>query len=282
MTQAPQLPAATWFVGCGNMGRAILDGWRMAGMSLSPIVVIDPAMPAIEGVRTVATAADAGPAPKLVILGFKPQVIEEVAGQLKTWLTSKTVIVSLLVGVEVASLRNYFPKAGAIIRALPNLPVAVRRGVIALYSDDADDAVRQQMANFFAPLGFAPWMAEEAKVAAVGSVAGAGPAYVARFIAALIKAAEQRGLSHEIASTIALETVFGTAWLAAANNESMDAIARQVASPKGTTEAGLAVLDKEAVLDQLISLAIDAAARRGTELANEAKLASLAEPAHLS
>jgi pyrroline-5-carboxylate reductase len=142
--------------------------------------------------------------------------------------------------------------------------------------------VRQQMANFFAPLGFAPWMAEEAKVAAVGSVAGAGPAYVARFIAALIKAAEQRGLSHEIASTIALETVFGTAWLAAANNESMDAIARQVASPKGTTEAGLAVLDKEAVLDQLISLAIDAAARRGTELANEAKLASLAEPAHLS
>jgi len=138
------------------------------------------------------------------------------------------------------------------------------------------------MANFFAPLGFAPWMSEESKLAAIASVAGSGPAYVARFIAALIKAGEKRGLSREIAAPIALETVFGTAWLAAATSESMDVLAGRVASPNGTTEAGLGVLDNDDVLDQLIALAIDAAARRGTELANEAKLASLAEPAHLS
>jgi len=281
MTQAPELPTPTWFVGCGNMGRAILDGWRGAGISLEPIVVVDPAKPAIDGVKRAATPAEAGPAPKLVILGVKPQMIDEVAGQLKTWLTSKTVVVSLLVGVEAASLRQRLPKAGPIVRALPNLPVAVRRGVVALFSDEADEAVRQQLANLFAPLGFAPWMADEAKLAAVGSVAGAGPAYVARFIDALIKAAEQRGLSREIASTIALETVLGTAWMAAATNESMDAIANRVASPKGTTAAGLAVLDKEQVLDQLIALAIDAAARRGAELAEEARPASLAEPVRL-
>jgi len=281
MTQAPELPTPTWFVGCGNMGRAILDGWRGAGISLEPIVVVDPAKPAIDGVKRAATPAEAGPAPKLVILGVKPQMIDEVAGQLKTWLTSKTVVVSLLVGVEAASLRQRLPKAGPIVRALPNLPVAVRRGVVALYSDEADEAVRQQLANLFAPLGFAPWMADEAKLAAVGSVAGAGPAYVARFIDALIKAGEQRGLSREIASTIALETVLGTAWMAAATNESMDAIANRVASPKGTTAAGLAVLDKERVLDQLIALAIDAAARRGAELAEEARPASLAEPVRL-
>ena len=281
MTQAPELPTPTWFVGCGNMGRAILDGWRGAGISLAPIVVVDPAKPAIDGVKRVATPAEAGPAPKLVILGVKPQMIDEVAGQLKTWLTSKTVVVSLLVGVEAASLRQRLPKAGPIVRALPNLPVAVRRGVVALFSDEADEAVRQQLANLFAPLGFAPWMADEAKLAAVGSVAGAGPAYVARFIDGLIKAGEQRGLSREIASTIALETVLGTAWMAAASNESMDAIANRVASPKGTTAAGLAVLDKEQVLDQLIALAIDAAARRGAELAAEARPASLAEPVRL-
>ena len=281
MTSTPQLPAPTWFVGCGNMGRAILDGWRGAGISLEPIVVVDPAKPAIDGVKRAATPAEAGPAPKLVILGVKPQMIDEVAGQLKTWLTSKTVVVSLLVGVEAASLRQRLPKAGPIVRALPNLPVAVRRGVVALFSDEADEAVRQQLANLFAPLGFAPWMADEAKLAAVGSVAGAGPAYVARFIDALIKAAEQRGLSREIASTIALETVLGTAWMAAATNEGMDAIANRVASPKGTTAAGLAVLDKEQVLDQLIALAIDAAARRGAELAEEARPASLAEPVRL-
>ena len=281
MTQAPELPLPTWFVGCGNMGRAILDGWRGAGISLAPIVVVDPAKPAIDGVKRAATPAEAGPAPKLVILGVKPQKIDEVAGQLKTWLTSKTVVVSLLVGVEAASLRQRLPKAGPIVRALPNLPVAVRRGVVALFSDEADEAVRQQLANLFAPLGFAPWMADEAKLAAVGSVAGAGPAYVARFIDGLIKAGEQRGLSREIASTIALETVLGTAWMAAASNESMDAIANRVASPKGTTAAGLAVLDKEQVLDQLIALAIDAAARRGAELAAEARPASLAEPVRL-
>ena len=281
MTQAPELPTPTWFVGCGNMGRAILDGWRDAGISLEPIVVVDPAKPAIDGVKRAATPAEAGPAPKLVILGVKPQKIDEVAGQLKTWLTSKTVVVSLLVGVEAASLRQRLPKAGPIVRALPNLPVAVRRGVVALFSDEADEAVCQQLANLFAPLGFAPWMADEAKLAAVGSVAGAGPAYVARFIDGLIKAGEQRGLSREIASTIALETVLGTAWMAAASNESMDAIANRVASPKGTTAAGLAVLDKEQVLDQLIALAIDAAARRGAELTAEARPASLAEPVRL-
>jgi pyrroline-5-carboxylate reductase len=278
MTQSPKLPAPTWFVGCGNMGRAILDGWRAAGIDLSSIVAVDPASPTIAGVRTVAAPAEAGPPPKLVILGVKPQMIDEVAGQLRTWLTSKTVVISLLVGVEAASLRERLPKAGAIVRALPNLPVAVRRGVVALYSADADDAVRQQIANLFAPLGFAPWMTDEAKLAAVGSVAATGPAYVARFIAALAKAAEQRGLSAEIAGTIALEAVLGTAWMAATTGEGMEAIARRVASPKGTTQAGLAVLDKEQVLDQLVALAIDAAARRGAELASAAKAASLAEP----
>jgi pyrroline-5-carboxylate reductase len=111
----------------------------------------------------------------------------------------------------------------------------------------------------------------------VGSVAGAGPAYVARFIAALAKAGEQRGLSPETAAIIARETVLGTAWMAATTGETMDEIARQVASPKGTTEAGLKVLDHDQVLDQLIAVTIEAAAKRGTEIAAEAKGANLAQ-----
>ena len=136
---------------------------------------------------------------------------------------------------------------------MPNLPVAIRRGVIALYSEDADDALKQQLGDLFVALGLGMWAADEAKFAAIGSVAGAGPAYVARFIAALAKAGEKRGLSQEIASTIALETVLGTAWMAASAGETMDSIARRVASPKGTTEAGLAVLDRDGVLDELVA-----------------------------
>jgi pyrroline-5-carboxylate reductase len=165
---------------------------------------------------------------------------------------------------------------------MPNLPVSIRRGVVALYSEDADDELRQQLAEIFAPLGFAPWMPDEAKFAAVGSVAGAGPAYVARFIAALTKAGVERGLSQEIASTISLETVLGTAWMAASTGETMEDVARRVASPKGTTEAGLSVLDRDRVLDQLISVTIQAAAKRGAELAEDAKEPSLAEAARLS
>src|SRR5205814_6978271 len=158
-------------------------------------------------------------------------------------LTAKTVLVSILAGVEAASLRERFPGVAAIVRVMPNLPVAVRRGVVGLYSADADDKLAKQLGELFVALGFAAWMADEAKLAVLGSVAGAGPAYVARFIDALTKAGEGRGLSHEMASTIARETVLGTAWMAAASGEDMASIAKRVASPKGTTEAGLKVLD---------------------------------------
>jgi pyrroline-5-carboxylate reductase len=245
-------------------------------------VVIRPSGTAVDRVRTVTSATEAGAAPRLVILAVKPQKLDEVADQLRTWLTSRTAVVSLLAGVEVASLRQRFPRAGAIVRAMPNLPVAMRRGVVALYSEDVDEALKEQLGNAFTALGWAMWMADEDKFAAVGSVAGAGPAYVARFIAALAKAGEQRGLSPETAMTIARETVLGTAWMAAATGESMDGIARRVASPNGTTEAGLAVLDRDDVLDQLVAVTIDAAARRSRELAQEAKCASLAGERQLS
>ena len=282
MSETPRLPVPTWFVGCGNMGQAIVAGWRSAGIDLSSAAVIRPSGLPVEGVRTVASFAEAGPQPRLVILAVKPQKLAEVAEQLRPWLTSKAGMVSLLAGVELATLRTHFPRAAAIVRAMPNLGVAIRRGVIALVGGDADDALRLQLSTIFAPLGFAPWMADESKFAAVGAVAGAGPAYVARFVAALTKAGEQRGLSHAIASTIALETVLGTAWMAATTGEDMESVARRVASPKGTTEAGLAVLDRDQVLDALLAAAIDAASRRGGELAEEAKSASLAADAQLS
>lgn len=282
MSSGPSLPVPTWFVGCGNMGGAIVAGWRVAGVDLSSAVAIRPSGVPVEGLRTVPTIGDAGRAPQLVILGFKPQKLDEIAPQLRTFLTAKTVVVSMLAGVEAASLRERFPGAAAIVRVMPNLPVAIRRGVVALFSEDADQATRQLLSNIFAPLGYAPWVTDEAKLAAVGSVAGAGPAYVARFIAALSKAGEKRGLSRELADTLALETVLGTAWMAATLNENIASIAQRVASPKGTTEAGLAVLDHDEVLDKLIALTIEAAGRRGAELAEEARARPLAESARLS
>ncbi len=240
-----QLPSPTWFVGCGNMAGAMIDGWRSAGVDFSNAVAIRPSGKPVEGVRTVASMEEAGPPPRLAILGFKPQKLDEVAPEFGRLLNEETVVVSILAGVEAASLRGRFLRARSIVRAMPNLPVSIRRGVIALYSDDADDPLRRQLSELAATLGYALWASSEATLAAIGSVAAAGPAYVARFIAALAKAGQRRGLPESLATTIATETVLGTAWLAAATRESMDEIVRRVASPNGTTEADLAVLDRD-------------------------------------
>lgn len=277
-----QLPDPTWFIGCGNMGGAILDGWRTGGLDLSKVTVIRPSGTPVEGTRTVTSAADAGAPPKLVVLAMKPQKLDEVAPDLRRFLGANTIVVSLLAGVEVESLSQRFPGAGPIVRAMPNLPVAVRRGVTGLYSPDADVETERRLNDLFSALGFAMWMSDESKLAALGSVAGAGPAYVARFVAALSKAGQKRGLTEEIASIIARETVLGTSWMAATANESMESVAKRVASPNGTTEAGLAVLDRDDVLNALIAVTIEAAARRGAELAEEARAPSLDESAPLA
>ena len=265
-----QLPVPTWLVGCGNMGQAMVKGWRSAGVDLSSAVAIRPSGRLVEGVKTVSSLKDAGPAPKMVVLGFKPQKLDEIAPDLLPWLTSKTIVVSLLAGVEAASLKERFPRS-VIVRATPNLPVEVRRGVVALYSDDPSEQVRKPLSDAFAALGFAMWTESEAALGAIGAVAGAGPAYVARFIAALANAGVEQGLPESLAATVALETVLGTGWMAASNGEAMDALARRVASPNGTTEAGLSVLDRDDALKALVAKTIDAARRRGAELAASAR-----------
>lgn len=281
MSGTLKLPEPTWFVGCGNMGGAILDGWRMGGLGLEPVTVIRPSGKPVEGARVVTSLREAGVPPRLVVLAFKPQKLDEIAPELRRYLSAQTVVVSLLAGVEVESLRQRFPGVDAIVRATPNLPVAVRRGVTGLYGTDVGSEAKTFLNNLFSALGYAMWTADEQKLGALGAVAGAGPAYVARFVAALTKAGVKRGLTEEIAATLAIETVLGTAWMAATTNETMASVAKRVASPKGTTEAGLAVLDHNDVLDELIALTIDAAAKRGAELAEMAKVPSLEEGARL-
>lgn len=261
------------------MSGAMVEGWRSANVDLSDAVVIRPSGRPVEGLRVTTNYAEAGPPPRLVILGCKPQQLDEVVARLTAHLSSQTLVVSILAGVEVETLRQKLWTAGAIVRAIPNLPVAVRRGVIALYGEDIPGDLHDEVSQLFAHLGFALWVNNEASLAAVGSVAGAGPAYVARFAEALAKAGVERGLSEDLAKTIALETVLGTSWMAATTRESMGDIVRRVASPNGTTQAGLDILGRDDVFDKLISLTIGAASRRAAELAEEAKGPKLAQEA---
>ncbi len=210
-----KFPSPTWFVGCGNMAGAMVEGWRGAGRR--PVRRgRDPAERARRSRACARSSRRSTPGRRRSssILGFKPQKLDEVAP--RAWRRAcrpKTVIVSILAGVEAATLRGRFPGAGAIVRAMPNLPVAIRRGVIALYSEDADDErQRPAVASCSRPLGFAPWMPTRTSLAAIGSVAGAGPG----LCRALHRRAGQgrrasAGSIESMAATIALETVLGTA-----------------------------------------------------------------------
>ncbi len=257
-----------WLVGCGNMAGAMVAGWRTAGIDLRRTTAIRPSGTPVEGVRTV-TDLPTGEAPHFIMLGIKPQKLNEVAPRLAPLVGPRTIFVSLLAGVSVATLRARFPDAGVIVRAMPNLPVAQRQGVIALYSEDEEN---HEWLGFvealMAVLGFAPWCASESAFSAIGAVAGSGPAYVARFAEALAKGGERLGLDRELAWAIATQTLVGTA--AMAPHETMADIARRVASPNGTTEQGLAVLDAAGGLQSLVDAMLGAAIARGRQLADEA------------
>ena len=263
----PAFPTPAWLVGCGNMAGAMVAGWRAARIDLSGVTAIRPSGTPVEGVAT-ATALPGGEAPRFVMLGVKPQKLDEVAPGLAPHLGSETILVSLLAGVSAATLRGRFPHARAIVRAMPNLPVAERQGVTALYSEDDDAEARHTVEALIALLGLAPWCADEAAFSAIGAVAGSGPAYVARFSAALARGGEALGLDPELSRAIATQTLVGTAAMAA--GETMADIARRVASPNGTTEQGLAVLDAEDGLQSLVDAMLAAAIERGRQLAAEA------------
>lgn len=265
----PVFPVPAWFVGAGNMAGAMIDGWKRAAVALDGVTVIRPSGTPMDGLMVRTTYPEGSP--RFVMLGFKPQKLDEIAPGLATHVGGDTILVSMLAGTSANSLRKRFPDARAIVRVMPNLPVSEGQGVTALYTDDPDAEARGLVEALMAALGDAPWCANEDDFSAIGAVAGSGPAYVARFAAALAKGGEYLGLDPDLASRIAVKTMIGTGAMAAATGESMTDLARRVASPKGTTEQGLAVLDSADGLLPLIERMLDAAIERGRQMAEDAR-----------
>ena len=267
----PLLPGPIWLIGCGNMAGAMLAGWLARGADPRQITVIRPSgKAAAEGVR-VLTDLPEDEVPAVVLLGVKPQKLDEVAPALAPALEAETILVSILAGVEAASLRARFPAPRSILRAMPNLPVRLNKGVIALFAEEADESARATAASLMAALGQVEWFDDERLFQVAGIIGGAGPAFLFRFIDALSAGAAGLGMSGEQAARIALYMVEGAAAQAAASGESPAELARRVASPKGTTEAGLAILDRAEGLEALVRETLEAARRRSREMAEAAR-----------
>lgn len=267
------LPGPLWLAGCGNMAGAMLARWLDEGVEPAHVSVIRPSgRPAGEGVR-VTTDWPEDEVPAIVMLGMKPHQLDEAAPALAPILDRETILVSILAGVELASLRVRFPAPRTIVRAMPNLPVRIGMGVVALASDSEDIAAKTLVTGLMATLGHAEWIDEEAHFQLAGHLTGAGPAFLFRFTAALAAAAERLGLPPDQARRLALRMVEGAAALAASSDDDLETLARKVASPGGTTEAGLRALDEDRALLELVARTLEASRQRGLEMAAEARAA---------
>lgn len=267
-----RLDGALWLVGAGNMGGAMLRGWVAAGADPALITAIDPGVAEVpEGVARLAAPPSDAPAPATLVLAVKPQLLDAVVPALAPLVGPGTILVSILAGVEIASLSARFPAVGAVVRVMPNMPVAIGKGVMALHAAGLDDGGRDAVAALMAPLGIVEWIAREALFDAVTALSGCGPAFLFRFIDALAEAGAALGLPADQAARLALATVEGSALLAAGSEESPLQIADRVASPGGSTREGLNVLDEPDGIAALMQRTLAAAARRNAEMAAAAR-----------
>jgi pyrroline-5-carboxylate reductase len=260
-----------WLVGAGNMGGAMLRGWIAAGVDPARITVIDPGATSVpDGVTLLATPPD-GAAPAILILAVKPQLLDVVAPTLAPWLGPDTLLLSILAGVEIASLRARFPAPRAVVRVMPNMPASIGKGVMALHGDGLGEADADIAATLTAPLGIVEWIADEALFDAVTALSGCGPAFLFRFVDAMAAAGTALGLPRDQAERLAIATVEGSALLAAASDETPAVIADRVASPGGSTREGLNILDEADGIAALMERTLAASARRNAEMAAAAR-----------
>lgn len=260
-----------WLAGAGNMGGAMLRGWLASGIDPARITVIRPSGTPIDGVTVLRAPPPGGEAPAILVLAMKPQKLDEAVAALAPATGDGTLIVSVLAGVEVPSLARRFPRHRAIVRGMPNTPSAIGKGVTLLHAGADRTAVTDEVEELVAPVGLTEWIDDEALFGRASALSGCGPAFLFRFIDAMAKAGEAQGLAPDQAARLALATVAGSANLAAASDEMPAGLADRVASPGGSTRAGLDVIDRDAVLDRLMADVLAASARRNEELAVAAR-----------
>jgi pyrroline-5-carboxylate reductase len=265
----PVLPPLL-LIGGGKMGGAMLAGWRELG--LAPSVVVDPS-PAAQalagpGVTVVAglDALPAGFAPACVVLAVKPQHADQVLPALVRF-AGAALFISIMAGRTLGGIRAALD-GGAIVRAMPNTPAAVRQGITVGFAGPGVSGPQRALADqLLSAVGQVAWVEDEALIDPVTAISGGGPAYVFLLAEMLEKAGLEQGLPPALARQLARATVAGSGALLGASTEDAAALRIAVTSPKGTTERALGVLMAPAAWPMLVPQAIEAATHRSRELA---------------
>ena len=255
-------------VGCGRMGGALLRGWRAAG--IGPVHVIDPAVREAPGAQLLHGYADVAelPGPLCIVIAVKPARVAEALAALGPALSATgALVISIAAGVRLDSLRQAAGAGPAIVRAMPNIPAAIGRGVMAAVAGEGLDPERRAVAErLLGAAGEVVWLDEEAMIDAVTAISGAGPAYFYRFTEALAQAGRALGLPGEMADRLAELTFTGSAALLEGSGRDPADLRVEVTSPGGVTAAALAKFDAEGGLDALVLDAVRSGLKRSREM----------------
>jgi pyrroline-5-carboxylate reductase len=263
-------------VGCGKMGGALLQGWLAQGLAPREAYVVEPEAGPRDATRQRhGVIAVAEPkmlpkelAPRAIVFAIKPQAMAAGLPAYATFARSGAVTLSIAAGTPVARFEAAFGEATPVVRAMPNTPAAIGRGVSALFANPhVSRAQRELCDELMAAVGTVHWIEDEALMHAITAMSGGGPAYVFLLIETLAKAGIRSGLPAGLAWPLARATVAGSGALAASGAEPVEVLRRNVTSPGGTTQAALEVLMAEDGIQPLFDRAIAAAAQRSHELA---------------
>ena len=257
--------------GAGKMGGAMLTGWLAQGLDPSRVAVIEPhpspeiSALAANGVALNPDVKSAGTVETLVV-AVKPQSFREAGAALKSFVSAATSVVSIMAGTTITSLQEVC--GGAVVRAMPNTPAAIGRGItVAVAANDVSDKQRAVADALLRTTGSVEWVEDEGLMDAVTAVSGSGPAYVFLLAEELARAGVEAGLPDALATKLARETVAGAGELLHRSELASSTLRQNVTSPGGTTAAALEVLMGKPGLPDLMIRAIAAATRRSKELA---------------
>ncbi|HSZ11691.1 MAG TPA: pyrroline-5-carboxylate reductase [Rhizomicrobium sp.] len=255
-------------VGAGRMGQALLKGW--IGQGIGPIAAMDP-VPSSElkkfakrGVKLSRALGDERP--RVCVVALKPQILKTEMESLRG-IAKHALMISIAAGTTTNSLARAWGRDARIVRAMPNTPGAIGRGITALYASKKVNAKDRALAEkLLAALGETLWVKKESLIDSVTAVSGSGPAYVFLLVEAMAEGAQREGLPRDVAMKLARATVVGSGALLDADKSSAANLRVAVTSPGGTTEAALKILMSDDGLASLMSRAISAARKRAEEL----------------
>ena len=270
-----ELQGPLLLVGAGKMGGAMLQGWLARGLDPAHVIVQDPSPPpdvkaqlAAAGITTHASLDASAATPAVMLLAVKPQVMEQVFPPLARHATTKTLVMSIAAGRTIASFEKHLAPGAAVVRAMPNTPAAIARGMtVCCPNEHVTPAQRKLATELLAAVGDVAWVDDEALLDAVTAVSGSGPAYVFLLAECLADAGVKAGLDPALARQLADATISGSGELLRRSGQDAATLRQNVTSPGGTTAAALSVLMAPDGLKHLIEKAVAAAAKRARDLA---------------